>query len=387
MSLENEASEEEAPNTNPLTMSDDELMAMPLPDFEDAPEEVEDPEDVEATEDADTDEEEEEEVPEDLEQTIVEESDEDVVEDLDAPDADEKEEEEEPTSSNKDTKDKTFDDKKVEEVIDYKAKYEEILAPFKANNKEIQVSSIEDVRQLMQMGANYNKKMSGLKPHLKIIRQLENNGLLDETKLNYLIDLDKKDPGAITKLIKDSGIDPLNVDTEAESDYQPKAYNVNDKEVELSEILDDLKDTSSYAETIDVISNKWDESSKRVILDEPVIIRTINDHMASGIYDEIASVLEREKMLGHLNGLSDLEAYKQIGDRMHDNGEFKSQQIAAAAPTQAKPVSKIDSAKTKKRKLAASGSRSAPGKKKASDFDPLALSDAEFEKLDSSNFI
>ena len=36
-----------------------------------------------------------------------------------------------------------------------------LFSPFKANGREMQVSSVEDIRTLMQMGANYNKKMEG----------------------------------------------------------------------------------------------------------------------------------------------------------------------------------------------------------------------------------
>ena len=89
--------------------------------------------------------------------------------------------------------------------VDYKAEYDRLVAPFKANGREITVKSVDDAIALMQMGANYNKKMSALKPNLKLMKLLENNGLLDETKIGFLIDLEKKNPDAINKLIKDSG--------------------------------------------------------------------------------------------------------------------------------------------------------------------------------------
>jgi len=85
----------------------------------------------------------------------------------------------------------------------------EITAPFRANGKDMQIDSVEDVRKLMQMGANYNKKMAAIKPNLKFIKMLENNDLLNEESISYLIDLQKKDPAAIKKLLKDSGTNPL----------------------------------------------------------------------------------------------------------------------------------------------------------------------------------
>ena len=86
---------------------------------------------------------------------------------------------------------------------DYKAEYQRLLAPFKANGKDIQVTSVDEALTLMQMGANYNKKMAALKPNLKVLKLLDTHGLLDENELNFLIDLKEKNPKAIMKLVKD----------------------------------------------------------------------------------------------------------------------------------------------------------------------------------------
>ena len=51
----------------------------------------------------------------------------------------------------------------------------------------------------MQMGAGYGRKLQDMQPHLKTLRMLEKNNLLDEGKLSYLIDLDQKNPDAIKK--------------------------------------------------------------------------------------------------------------------------------------------------------------------------------------------
>ena len=82
-------------------------------------------------------------------------------------------------------------------VVDYKAEYEKLLAPFKANGTDMQAQSVEDAIQLMQMGAGFHKKIAALKPAMKQVKLLEKHGLLDEDKLNYLIDLANKKPEAI----------------------------------------------------------------------------------------------------------------------------------------------------------------------------------------------
>jgi len=234
--------------------------------------------------------------------------------------------------------------------------------------------------------------MAGLKPNLKLLKMLENNDLLDEGKLSYLIDLDKKNPGAINKIIKDSGIDPLDIDTDKDTEYKPNTYTVDDSQVDLDGVLDDIRDTSSFQDTIDIISNKWDESSKEVLLKQPNIIKVINDQVSSGIYGQISQVVESERMLGRLEGLSDLEAYKTVGDAIQARQGFagQKQQPAQAneqAPTQ--PESKPEEdPKLKSRRKAASPAKSVKSSnKKPADFNPLSLSDEEFEKISASQYM
>jgi hypothetical protein len=270
--------------------------------------------------------------------------------------------------------------------VDYKAEYEKLLAPFKANGKEIKIENVDDAVQLMKMGANYNKKMTALKPNLKVLKLLENNGLLGEDKLSYLIDLDKKNPDAIKRLIKESGIDPLDIDTEDNAEYQPTTYKVDDRELELDEVLDKIQDSPTYSKTIGVVSKQWDGPSKKLVAEQPQLLEVINDHMASGVYDRISTEVEKQRMLGRLSGMSDLEAYRSTGDELDAHGAFNDlfQGTAQKQPPKQKTVVKKPKAEDPKRadkKRAASSTRTAPNTSIDSDFNPLSLSDEEFEKL------
>ena len=270
--------------------------------------------------------------------------------------------------------------------LDFAEEFKKLTAPFKANGKDMQINTVDEARTLMMMGANYNKKMAGLKPSLRILKTLENNGLLDEDKLNYLIDLDKKDPGAISKLMKDSGINPLDLEEDEATAYKPKAYNASNREVELDAVLDDIRDTPAFKDTIDIVGNKWDDSSRRVLVENPSIIKVINDHVSAGIYGQITAKVDRERMLGKLNGLSDIEAYKQVGDSMQSAGEFSAKKADAILPTiQATPVQQKASNIDKKR-AAASTVKMGRTTKSNQEFNPLSLSDEEFAKLAESNF-
>ena len=274
-------------------------------------------------------------------------------------------------------------------AVDYKAEYEKVFAPFKANGKEITPRSAEDVVQLMQMGANYNKKMAGLKPNLKLVKMLENNELLDESKLSYLIDLSKKDPEAVKQLVKDSGIDPLDIDNEKESEYKPKTYTVDDRQIELDQVLDEIQDTPTYSKTVNLVSNKWDKQSKNAVADAPQLLKAINDQMASGIYDRINAEVEQERTFGRLSGLSDIEAYQKVGDAIHARGGFedllsKQGQQNTPPPERKKvitPEAKAEDPARKEKKRAAGSTRKAAAPKADSDFNPLSLSDDAFEQL------
>lgn len=275
--------------------------------------------------------------------------------------------------------------------IDYKREYERLLAPFKANGRDIQVKSVDDAVALMQMGANYNKKMAALKPNLKLMKMLENSGLLSEEKLSYLIDLDKKNPAAISKLVKDSGIDPLELDTEKAGGYKPNSYAVDERELALDEVLAEIQDTPSYNRTLDVVSNKWDAASKRIVAENPQLLKVINDHVDRGIYDLISKEVESERLFGRLSGISDLEAYRQVGDALQARGGFahlgRQEQKTPTAPVVVAPKpKKVDDAKVREQRRAASTTKPAAPTVTPAEFNPLAMSDEEFSKAATPKF-
>jgi len=275
--------------------------------------------------------------------------------------------------------------------VDYKAVYETIFQPFKANGKDFKVESAEEAVTLMQMGVGFNKKMAALKPNLKLMKMLENNNLLDEGKLSYLIDLDKRDPAAITKLIKESGIDPLGIDTEKASDYRAKSYAPDDRELELDAVLDQVKDSSTYSRTLQVIAEEWDAASKQAVGNTPVLVEVINDHMQRGIYDIIKTEVDRQRVLGRLNGLNDISAYRVVGDQIEARGGFASLSAKGKGNTQetviVTPKAKVNDVELKNKKRAASSTKPAASSGLPSDFNPLALSDDEFSKMVKPGFL
>lgn len=277
-------------------------------------------------------------------------------------------------------------------AIDYEAEYKRLLAPFKANGREISVKSVDDAVTLMQMGANYNKKMAALKPSLKLMKLLENNGLLNEEKISYLIDIEKKNPNAIQKLVKDSGIDPMDFDAEKAGEYKPKIHTVDDREMDLDTVLDEIQDTPTYNQTLQIVSKSWDGASKQVVANTPQLLKVINDHVANGIYNIISEEVERERVFGRLNGLSDIEAYRQVGDAIQARGGFnhlgnaQAKTVQAPVVVQPKPKKVEDDKLNEKRRAASSTKPANTSQASNDDFNPLSLSDEEFAKFAAKRF-
>ena len=294
-------------------------------------------------------------------------------------------EEEELVEQDEDIQDEPTDEEPVEEETDgdepevtpeVEEDFKRILQPFKANGGEVQVRNVDEAIQLMQMGANYTKKMQALQPNLKVLKTLEKQGLLDEAKLNYLIDLSKGDPKAVAKLVKEANPEWSQVDEEEE--YVPNNHQVSETAIQLEQVLDSIESTPTGARCIDVVGNQWDDGSKAILTKEPALIAQLNEQMQMGIFDKINAEVQHVRMFGGLVGKSDFEAYRIVGAQMFQEGKL-TQQAQPVARTSAKQQ---DPARNTQRKAAAT-----PSSRKQvsvqSEYSPLAMSDEEFLKINN----
>ena len=263
------------------------------------------------------------------------------------------------------------------------------MAPFQANGKTIQLRSVDEAIQLMQQGANYTRKMQAIAPHRKVLMMLENNGLLDESKLSRLIDLEKKNPDAIRALVKEAGIDPLDIDVHEESTYTPGNHAVPDEAVAFQTTLDEVSSTPDGQETVRQITASWDPESKAELWKDPSILGTIHQQRISGVYDRVVAEIERQRTIGAIPAnVSLLNAYRVIGERMTQAGAFQdlvAAQQAAQHPAVQHPVAtRVASAKpavTNSGKVsAAAPTRTATPRRAEAFINPLAMSDDEFMK-------
>ena len=206
---------------------------------------------------------------------------------------------------------------------DYEGFYKQIMTPFKANGKTIELRNPAEAIQLMQMGANYTRKMQEVSGHRKVLQMLENNGLLDEGKLSFLIDLDKRNPDAIKKLVKDSGLDPMEIDTSEASAYREGNHRVTDEEVSFQSTLESFNSSDSGKDTIQTVHKTWDQASKEVLWKTPEILTVMHEQMQTGVYPRIAAEIDRQRTLGKLQpNVMFLQAYRDVGEEMSKANAF-----------------------------------------------------------------
>ena len=261
---------------------------------------------------------------------------------------------------------------------------EALFEPFKANGKMIKVESVEEARTLMQKGANYNKKMAALKPAFKVAKMLENNELLDEDTVSYLIDLQNGNPDALKKLIADKGIDLDSLESDEDPKYAPTTkHKVTDAELALDDVLAQVRETDTYEATMNLVGKEWDESSKGKLVQNPAMILKLNEHMGNGVYQQIADEMARRDALGQLTGLSNLDAYFKVGNELMASGKFGSQtQEDSQTQEPEKVVEPVKKKANEQRKSQRKAAAATKAKKpvKEPEVNPFDLSDEDFEK-------
>ena len=254
-----------------------------------------------------------------------------------------------------------------------KAIHAAIFKPFKANGKEITPKSVDDVISLMQMGANYTKKMQLMAPMKKAVESL-NKAQINEEDLNFLIDIHNGDKEAIKKLLAKHEVDPIELDME-NTNYVPKNNIASDDDVEYSDVLEDIQ--PSLPKIQEILTKQWDAKSKSELLKNPQLMRALHEEIEMGRFDDVQAQLEIEKTFGRYKGKSDIEAYIDLVSRLVAEQQSKAT-VETRKPTQDNKPTKPVPDKTK----------AAPVRTKQTNHvstltaeDILSMPEEEFNKL------
>lgn len=197
------------------------------------------------------------------------------------------------------------------------------LAPLRAAGRDVQIQSVEELRQLAQKGIDYTRKTKALAETRKFTTMLERAGLLDEDKLTFLIDLNAKNPQAIAKFLKDSEIDPLDIDTRSEPAYVAGDHKVSDQEINVRNTIEDIVSRDGGQDVIDLITNTWDKQSQAEVVNDPNGLEVVYQHKQSGVYDRVVEFVERQRLVNNIPASTPfIHAYVQAFRHMANTGQF-----------------------------------------------------------------
>ena len=264
-------------------------------------------------------------------------------EDGEAPDSDDLDEDaedsEEPSSDEADE-----DDEEPQPVQSYK---------FRANGKDYEFTSEEVVDQFPKIfgqAMDYTKKMQAIKPWRKTIDAIE-GAKLNHEDVNLMIDVLKGDKNAITEVLKRTGIDTLELDTENESEYVAKDYGRDDSALAIKDIVDDISRDVEYATTHNILSKEWDDKSWATMAENPEMIRLLHTDVKSGMYSTLQPLAEKLKVYDG-GKKSDLDYYKEAAqqhfNQVAEQDAFEERKAAREAEQQAR----LEAAEAEKARLA-----------------------------------
>lgn len=198
-----------------------------------------------------------------------------------------------------------------------------VTAVFRANHQDVQVDNPDDIRKLMQFGMNYHKKMGELAPHRKILKSLEQNGLLEADKINFAIDLLKGDKVAVAKFLKDQSIDTYDLPDLDETPYESKNYIPTDERIRFEDKQNEYQQTEEGRRVLEYIKN-LDQDSFYDVYSNPVILDNLKRHSDIGLMQDTLATLEKEYALGNVPAnVKPLDAYAFVAEQLEKQNPTK----------------------------------------------------------------
>ena len=147
--------------------------------------------------------------------------------------------------------------------------------------------------------------------------------------VSLMIDALKGDKDAIAAVLKRTGVDTLELDTE-NSAYVPKNYGRDERVMDIEEVIEEISQDPEYATTHKVLSKDWDNSSLAKMTDDPNMIRLLHMDVKDGTYDRVRAVADKLKMFDTTTR-TDLEYYAlaavELADKSARQNVQEQQQI------------------------------------------------------------
>lgn len=237
----------------------------------------------------------------------------------------------EETESEEDKTEKTESESDEEEQPVQKRKY-------KANGREFEFTDDEIFNQFGQVfgqAMDYTRKMQQIKPWRKTIDAIE-EAKLSHDDVTLAIDVLRGDKAAIAAVLKRTGVDALEIDTDNNS-YVPKDYGRNDTELAIKEIVEEISGDPEYAITYDLLEKQWDEKTRIEFAKNPDMIRQLHIDVKSGMFDTIAPIMHKMKVYDG-GRASDLDYYKMAAQQYFNEQADMEARLNAQEARQSKAV-------------------------------------------------
>lgn len=237
----------------------------------------------------------------------------------------------EETESEEDKTEKTESESDEEEQPVQKRKY-------KANGREFEFTDDEIFNQFGQVfgqAMDYTRKMQQIKPWRKTIDAIE-EAKLSHDDVALAIDVLRGDKAAIAAVLKRTGVDALEIDTDNNS-YVPKDYGRNDTELAIKEIVEEISGDPEYAITYDLLEKQWDEKTRIEFAKNPDMIRQLHIDVKSGMFDTIAPIMHKMKVYDG-GRASDLDYYKMAAQQYFNEQADMEARLNAQEARQSKAV-------------------------------------------------
>lgn len=240
---------------------------------------------------------------------------------------------------------------------------------YKANGKDFEFTDEEIFKEFGQVfgqAMNYTQKMQQIKPWRKTIDAIEQAGL-SQDDLSLAIDVLSGDKEAIGALLRRTGVDALEIDTD-NVNYSPKDYGRNDTELNIREIVEEIKGDQEYPVTYDILERQWDTRSKEAFAENPELIRQLHIDVKSGMYDTLSPMANKLKVYDGARD-SDLNYYvkaakQYFSAQAQDEARLNAQE-ARKSVTEQEQAKRGEIAKVKTEQAQRTATQAASTKRKA----------------------
>lgn len=273
-----------------------------------------------------------------------------------------------------------------EEEIDYKAFYDEVTAPIRADGRDFTIKSSEDLRNLVSKGLDYTQKTQQIAPYRKTLAFLRDNNALDDTKLSYMVDLINKDEKAVKQLIREMTAEPkeegkqklefYDLDPEQEEESQRYHFQnkntITDEQLNFRETFDEVNASEGGNAFLNKINQKFDSSSLDYLYQNPHAIKLLYQADRAGQFDQIMDKMQYNDMIHPENVQREntITRFMKTGQSMPELFPQNQQPTQQQVVQQRQQQNRVKSASIPR----------ASGAKSRTFVDPLDMSDEEFKK-------